>query len=58
MQQKESDLEKLNYELERIKLNQEKRMGDHEAIDQGYPDIHLYIFSQAQGNTFKCQIPF
>ncbi|XP_051754143.1 girdin isoform X4 [Ctenopharyngodon idella] len=35
LQQKESDLEKLNYELERMKLNQEKRMGDHEAVDQG-----------------------
>lgn len=45
MQQKESDVEKLNYELERMKLNQEKRMGDHEAVDQGYPDIHLYIQS-------------
>ncbi|XP_048056217.1 girdin isoform X4 [Megalobrama amblycephala] len=35
LQQKESDVEKLNYELERMKLNQEKRMGDHEAVDQG-----------------------
>ncbi|XP_077055835.1 girdin isoform X4 [Siphateles boraxobius] len=35
LQQKESDLEKLTYELERIKLNQETLMGDHEAVDQG-----------------------
>ncbi|XP_056122849.1 girdin isoform X4 [Rhinichthys klamathensis goyatoka] len=35
LQQKESDLEKLTYELERIKLNQETQMGDHEAVDQG-----------------------
>ncbi|XP_073708145.1 girdin isoform X2 [Garra rufa] len=35
LQQKESDLEKLTYEIERIKLNQETRMGDHEAVDQG-----------------------
>ncbi|XP_016328906.1 girdin-like isoform X1 [Sinocyclocheilus anshuiensis] len=34
LQQKESDLEKLAYELERMRLNQETRMGDHEAGDQ------------------------
>ncbi|KTG40336.1 hypothetical protein cypCar_00022837 [Cyprinus carpio] len=34
LQQKESDLEKLTYELERMRLNQETRMGDHEAGDQ------------------------
>ncbi|XP_058633776.1 girdin isoform X3 [Onychostoma macrolepis] len=34
LQQKESDLEKLTYELERMRLNQETRMGDHEAVDQ------------------------
>lgn len=43
LQQKESDLEKLTYELERMRLNQETRMGDHEAGDQRYADIHLYI---------------
>uniref|UniRef100_A0A8C0YA99 Coiled-coil domain containing 88A n=1 Tax=Cyprinus carpio carpio TaxID=630221 RepID=A0A8C0YA99_CYPCA len=31
LQQKESDLEKLTYELERMRLNQETRMGDHEC---------------------------
>uniref|UniRef100_A0A8C1RE60 Coiled-coil domain containing 88Aa n=1 Tax=Cyprinus carpio TaxID=7962 RepID=A0A8C1RE60_CYPCA len=36
LQQKESDLEKLTYELERMRLNQETRMGDHEAGDQRY----------------------
>ncbi|XDV36427.1 hypothetical protein PO909_006207 [Leuciscus waleckii] len=35
LQQKESDLEKVTYELERIKLNQETQMGDHKAVDQG-----------------------
>ncbi|XP_039545024.1 girdin isoform X7 [Pimephales promelas] len=45
LQQKETDLENLTYELERIKLDQETRMGDHEAVDQGYPDIHLYTQS-------------
>ncbi|XP_039545022.1 girdin isoform X5 [Pimephales promelas] len=35
LQQKETDLENLTYELERIKLDQETRMGDHEAVDQG-----------------------
>ncbi|XP_016122428.1 girdin [Sinocyclocheilus grahami] len=34
LQQKESDLEKLAYELERMRLNQETQMGDHEAGDQ------------------------
>ncbi|XP_043098881.1 girdin isoform X2 [Puntigrus tetrazona] len=34
LQQKESDFEKLTYELERMRLNQETRMADHEAIDQ------------------------
>ncbi|XP_052413993.1 girdin isoform X1 [Carassius gibelio] len=34
LQQKESDLEKLTYELERMRLNQETRMGDPEAGDQ------------------------
>uniref|UniRef100_A0A9J7XT89 Coiled-coil domain containing 88Aa n=1 Tax=Cyprinus carpio carpio TaxID=630221 RepID=A0A9J7XT89_CYPCA len=36
LQQKESDLENLTYELERMRLNQESRIGDHEAVDQGY----------------------
>uniref|UniRef100_A0A673K5A8 Coiled-coil domain containing 88Aa n=1 Tax=Sinocyclocheilus rhinocerous TaxID=307959 RepID=A0A673K5A8_9TELE len=36
LQQKESDLEKFTYELERMRLNQETRIGDHEAVDQGY----------------------
>uniref|UniRef100_A0A672RZG0 Girdin-like n=1 Tax=Sinocyclocheilus grahami TaxID=75366 RepID=A0A672RZG0_SINGR len=36
LQQKESDLEKLAYELERMRLNQETQMGDHEAGDQRY----------------------
>ncbi|KTF81839.1 hypothetical protein cypCar_00015618, partial [Cyprinus carpio] len=35
LQQKESDLENLTYELERMRLNQESRIGDHEAVDQG-----------------------
>ncbi|XP_050969361.1 girdin isoform X2 [Labeo rohita] len=35
LQQKESDFEKLTYDLERMRLNQETRMGDHEAVDQG-----------------------
>ncbi|XP_067315039.1 girdin isoform X2 [Pseudorasbora parva] len=36
LQQKESDLEKLTYELERVKLNQETQKGDHEALDQSH----------------------
>ncbi|XP_021327378.2 girdin isoform X3 [Danio rerio] len=35
LQQKECDVEKYIYELERMRLNQETRMGDHEAVDQG-----------------------
>uniref|UniRef100_A0A8C1YEY4 Coiled-coil domain containing 88Aa n=1 Tax=Cyprinus carpio TaxID=7962 RepID=A0A8C1YEY4_CYPCA len=31
LQQKESDLENLTYELERMRLNQESRIGDHEC---------------------------
>lgn len=50
MQQKECDLEKCIYEVERMRLNQETRMGDHEAVDQGYIDlldIFSYIFSNS-----------
>lgn len=43
LQQKESDLEKLTYELERMRLNQKTGMGDHEAVDQRYADIYLHI---------------
>ncbi|TRZ03172.1 hypothetical protein DNTS_026109, partial [Danionella cerebrum] len=36
LQQKECDLEKCVYELERMRLSQETRMGDHEALKQNF----------------------
>ncbi|XP_052454745.1 girdin-like [Carassius gibelio] len=35
LHQKESDLENLAYELERMRLHQETRIEDHETVDQG-----------------------
>ncbi|XP_059416921.1 girdin-like [Carassius carassius] len=36
LHQKESDLENLTYELERMRLPQETRIEDHETVDQGF----------------------